>query len=93
MLAFILGYIQPQMSAQRRISKHPSSGGSAGHTLAAKHICVVFYSALESFQMLHKLPKQFCESRFLGLLAAARPFSPSVLRVGRSAVVPILRGL
>ena len=78
MLAFILGYIQPQMSAQRRISKRPSSGGSAGHTLSAKNICAVFDSALECSQMLHKLPKQFCEIRFLGILATARP---SVYRV------------
>ena len=78
MLVFILGYIKPQVPAQRRISKHPSSGGSAGRTFSAKHICAVFYSALESSQMLHKLPKQFCEIRFFGLLAAARPFSPSV---------------
>ena len=72
MLAFILGYIQPQMSAQRRIPKHPSSCGSAGHTLFAKHICAVFYSALESSQILHKLPIQFCEIRFFGLLGRSQ---------------------
>ena len=68
------------MSAQQRISKHPSSDGSAGHTLSAKHICAVFYSALESSQMLHKLPKHFCEIHVFGLLAAVRTFSPSVPR-------------
>ena len=78
MLDFILGYIRLQMSAQRRISKDPSSAGCAGHTLSAKHLCAVFYSALESSQMLHKPHKQFYEIHLFGLLAAARPLSPSV---------------
>ena len=75
MLDFILGYIQSRMSAQRRISKHPSSAGCAGHTLSAKHACLVFYSAVGSSKMLHKLQNPFCEILFFGLLAAARPFS------------------
>ena len=78
MLDFILGYIQSRLSARRRISKHPKSTGCAGHTLFAKHVCAVFYSAVEGPEKLHKLQKPFCEIRFFGLLAAARPFSDSV---------------
>ena len=78
MLDFILGYIKSRLSAQRRISKHPKSAGCAGHTVFAKHVCVVFYSAVGSSEMLHKLQKPFCDIRFFGLLAAARPFSDSV---------------
>ena len=80
MLDFILGYIQSRLSARRRISKHPKSAGCAGHTLFAKHVYVVFYNAVESFEMLHKLQKPICEIRFFGLLAAAIPFSDSVRR-------------
>ena len=81
MLDFILGYIQSRLSARRRISKHPKSAGCAGHSLFAKHVCVLFYSAVESFEMLHKLQKQFCEIQFFGLLATAKPFSDSVRRL------------
>ena len=89
MLAFILGYIQSQMSAQWRISKHPSSAGCAGHTLSAKYLSAVFYSALGSSQILHKFHKQFCEIRFFGLLP--QPGHLSLLCGGISSKFLLLR--
>ena len=59
MLDFILGYSVANVSAKAHL-KHPSSAGCAGHILFSKHLCAVFYNALRSFQMLHKLHKQFC---------------------------------